>query len=177
MSTTVQNKKVSATDKRRAVVEERLLEGEEIVEEAYIHNGIYWKTVAVFLIAILVGFFIALELGVLLAVVSVLMAIHANVKKSILLLVITNKRILARYGILQVDVVDVHFDKVESVELERMMPGYVMGYSNVVMSGTGNRYIVIPYVGNGMKVRRSFNELVLNEGAGRKVIIEADRSK
>jgi hypothetical protein len=81
------------------------------------------------------------------------------------MLVVTNKRVLARYGLLQVDVVDIHFDKIESMELERMLPGYIMGYSNIVVMGTGNRFIVIPYVANGIQLRRAYNERVLNKSA------------
>jgi hypothetical protein len=36
-----------------------------------------------------------------------------------------------------------------------------MGYSNVVLMGTGSRFIVIPYVANGVAVRRAYNEAVL----------------
>jgi hypothetical protein len=152
--TTESKPKVSAA-------EERLLPGEVIIESAYIHPGIFWKAGAVFVFAVIVAILLPIQLGILLGVVSVIMAIYAIIKKEILMLVVTNKRILARYGILQVDVVDVHFDKIESVELERMLPGYIMGYSNVVIMGTGSRYIVIPYVGNGIAVRRAYNEAVL----------------
>jgi hypothetical protein len=152
-----------------AAAEERLLPGEVIRESAIIHNGIFWKAAAVFILAVLVAIFIVVELGILLAVTAVLMGIHAIIKKEILMLVVTNKRILARYGILQIDVVDVHFDKIESLELERMLPGYLMGYANIVIMGTGNRYIVIPYVGNGIAVRRAYNEMAL-AGKGETVV-------
>ncbi len=145
----------------RAAAEERLLPGENIIETAVIHNGIFWQSAAVFILALLVAVFLVRELGALLGVVAVLMAIYAIIRKEILMLVITNKRVLARYGMLQVDVVDIHFDKLESMELERMLPGYIMGYANVVMMGTGNRYIVIPYVANGVQLRRAYNEQAL----------------
>jgi hypothetical protein len=148
-----------------AAAEERLLPGEVIRESAVIHYGIFWKAAAVFILAILVALFVVKELGILLAVTAVLMAIHALIKKEILMLVVTNKRVLARYGLLQVDVVDIHFDKIESMELERMLPGYIMGYSNIVVMGTGNRFIVIPYVANGIQLRRAYNERVLNKSA------------
>ena len=151
---------------------ERLLDGEEIVAQAVIHRGIYWQSAAVFILSVLVALILAIELGVLLAVVSGLMALYAMMKKSILMFVVTNKRILVRYGILQVDVVDIHFDKVESIELERMLPGYIMGYSNIIAMGTGNRYIAIPYVQNGPQLRRAYNELVLNEHKGKEVVVE-----
>ncbi len=115
-----------------------------------------------FLFSLIVVAFVQ-ELGILLAVVAVLMAIYATILKEILMLVVTNKRVLVRYGILQIDVVDIHFDKVESVELERMLPGYLIGYANVVIMGTGNRYIVIPYVANAVDIRRVYNEQVLAE--------------
>lgn len=154
-STTPKGKKASAA-------EERLLPGEVIIESAVIHMGIFWRAAAVFIFAVLFTLLTQIvQLGMLLGVVAVLMAIYAIIKKEILMLVVTNKRVLARYGILQVDVVDMHFDKLESMELERMLPGYIMGYSNVVLMGTGNRFIVIPYVANGIALRRAYNEAVL----------------
>ena len=160
----------TSSAKKRAAIEERLLDGEEIIQHSYIHIGIFWKPVAVLIIALLVGFFIVKELGMLLLITAALMAFYALIKKEILLLVITNKRIFARYGILQVDVVDIHLDKIESLELERMVPGFIMGYANVVIMGTGNRYIVIPYVGNAIAMRRAYNQIALGEGAGSKKV-------
>jgi uncharacterized membrane protein YdbT with pleckstrin-like domain len=142
-------------------LEERLLPGESIIAQAVIHDGIYWKSVAVFIIALLFALFVFVELGVILALFGLGMVTTAILKKEILMLVVTNNRVFVRYGILQVDVVDIHFDKVESVELERMLPGYLMGYSNVIIMGTGNRFIVIPYVANGIEIRRAYNEQTL----------------
>lgn len=146
---------------KKVAVEELFVEGEDVVITAKIHDAIYWKSVAVFIISLLVAVFLVIEIGALLAFVSVLMFVHALFKKEILQLVVTNKRIFVRYGILQVDVVDIRFDKIESVELERMLPGFIFGYSNVVIMGTGNRYIVIPYVRNALNIRRAYNKITL----------------
>ena len=147
----------------KADIKSMLVEGESIVEQGVIHDGIYWKPAAVLLMALLVALFIVVELGVLLAIVAIIMFVHATIKKEILLFVLTDKRVFARYGILQVDVVDIRFSKIESIELERMLPGYLMGYANLIISGTGNRFIVIPYVGNGVQIRRSYNRLTLSD--------------
>lgn len=155
--------KEKAVEKKESDVEERLLEGEEVLAQAVIHWGIYWKSGAVFLLALIFYALVAPELGLLLIAVSILMVLYATIKKKILLLVVTDRRVFVRYGILEVDVVDIHFDKVESIELERMLPGFIMGYSNVVMLGTGQRYIVIPYVANGPQIRRAYNEKVLGD--------------
>ena len=148
----------------QADIHERLVEGETILKTAVISDFIYWRAVAVFIFAVLLALLVpmVMELGVLLAIVAFIMAAHATILKSILMLVITNKRVLVRYGILQVDVVDIHHDKIESMELERMLTGYFMGYANIVIMGTGSRYIVIPFVANGIELRRAYNEISLN---------------
>ena len=147
----------------KADVESMLVEGESIVEQGIISDGIYWKAAAVFVIALLFAFFLAIELGVLLVVVVILMVVYATMLKGILMFTLTDRRIFVRTGILQVDVIDIRFSKIESIELQRMLPGYILGYSNVVVMGTGNRYIVIPYVSNGVEIRRSYNRLTLSD--------------
>ncbi|MCB9983184.1 MAG: PH domain-containing protein [Rhodospirillales bacterium] len=146
---------------KRANPESLLVPGEQIVEQAVISSpGIYWKSIGVFVFAVIVSLLV-FELGVLLAVTAVIMFAYATIKKEILMLVLTDKRMFFRYGILQIDVVDIRFSKIESVELERMPPGYLMGYSNVVIMGTGQRYVVIPYVANGPEIRQAYNRLTL----------------
>lgn len=153
-------------------LKERLVSGEQVLVTAEISAGIYWKALAVFVFAVVVAVGLAVELGAVLGFAAVGLAIYAILLKEILLLVVTNKRIFARYGILQVDVVDIHFDKIESLELGRMLPGYLMGYANVMVMGTGGRVIVIPYVSNGPELRRAYNELVLGEGAA--AVVQTD---
>ena len=155
----------AARKTREALIRERLLTDEKVIANATISSGIFWKAIAVFIFAIVVAVFFAKELGVFFAIVSVLMAVYAIILKEVLLFIVTNKRIMVRYGLLQVDIVDIHFDKVESVELARMLPGYLLGYSNIVVVGTGGRVIVIPYIENGVALRRAFNEMTLNRSA------------
>ncbi len=150
--------------KQENSIQSRLVAGEDILVQSVIHPGIYWKPAACLLLAFLF-FFVATQLGFLFTFFALLYFFYNYVRASILMFVVTNKRILARYGILMVDMVDVHFDKIESIELERMLPGFLLGYSNLVVMGTGNRLIVIPYVGNGEAIRKAYDEATLtNKG-------------
>lgn len=141
--------------------ETTLLEGEHILARARIHDAIYWPCAAVFVLALLFAVFVARELGMFLAFVAVLLTAYTILKRQILSMVITNKRILSRVGILQVDVIDLHLDKIESIELERMPLAYALGYANVVITGTGNRMVVVPYVVNAPEIRQAYNQQVL----------------
>lgn len=147
----------------QSMIEGRLVAGEEVLAVSRVSNGIYWKSIAVFVLGLLFAVFVAARLGALLFVVSALMFVYAYLRKNVLLCVLTTKRVMARAGIIKVDMVDIRFDKIESIELEQMLTGYAMGYANLVVTGTGNRYINVPYVANGVIVRRAFSEIVLGE--------------
>lgn len=138
-----------------------MVSGEEVILRAKIHNAIYWKSVAVLAIGLLFLFFVARPLGYLLLTVGAIMVALAMITKHYLLLAITNKRVLARYGLLQMDVVDIRFSKIESIDLERMLPGHLFGYASVVVMGTGQRFIRIPYIANAEAFRRYHNEITL----------------
>lgn len=144
----------------RAAAETVLVEGEEIVVMAEIHPAIYWKGVAVVIFGILVALGAPL-LGAFFGFVGLVMLAMAVLTKHFLLLALTNKRVLTRYGILQVDVVDIHFRNIESVETERMLPGQIFGYANIVITGSGNRYIRVPFVANAVQFRRAYDEISL----------------
>lgn len=148
---------------KKAFIQDRLVEGEEVLAEAVISPFIYWHSVVVAIIGAVVYFKVVSTLGNLLFIVAGLMALYAAARKAILLLVVTNKRVLTRYGILQMDVVDLHFDKLESMELEQMPTGMIMGYHRIAIQGTGNRYISIPYVANAPAVRKVYNEISLKD--------------
>lgn len=147
----------------RAMIEDRLVKDEHVLGLSRIHPGIYWQSVVVFILAMAVGLFLAKPLGVLLLVVSLLMSIYAFLRKKFYLIVMTNKRVLVRAGLLMVEVVDIRFDKIESIELEQMLPGFLMGYATMVVMGTGNRYISIPYIGNARYLRKVFSKITLEE--------------
>lgn len=146
-----------------ATVKDMLIDGERVVLWGHVHWGIYWKSAVVIALGLLVMFFLVMELGAILLIAGALMAAHAVLKKHVLLLVLTDKRLLMRYGLLQVDVVDMRFQNIESIELERMLPGFLMGYANVVIMGVGQRYVVIPYISNGPAFRRKFSEMTLSQ--------------
>ena len=145
-------------------INDMLVKGETIIEEARISQFIYWQSAAILILAILIALTLAIELGALLAVVALIKFAYATLKREILMCTLTDRRIFVRYGILQVDIVDIHFDKIESIELERMPTGYLMGYATLIIAGTGNRFIAIPYVDNAIAFRRAYNRLTLEDG-------------
>lgn len=169
-------KKTSSRSFQDEQIDSMLVRGEEVILRARLHNAIYWKSVAVLLFAFLI-FTIAAPLGIMLLVVGLIMLCVTILTQHYLLLAVTNKRVLARYGLLQMDVVDIRLSKIESIDLERMLPGHIFGYANVVVMGTGTRMIRVPYIGNAEAFRRYYNEMVLAEEGNEEVEDEIRKNK
>ncbi len=168
MTDTQQKKRQSQTSRQNEAPQDAelrniLVKGEEVILRARFHGAIYWKSVAVLILSVFFALLFIREIGVILGIFGALMLCASILTKHYLMLVITNKRVLARYGILQMDVVDIRLSKVESIDLERMLPGHVFGYSNVVVMGTGQRMLRVPYIANADAFRRFYNEMVLIE--------------
>ncbi len=170
------SKKNSSRSFQDKEIDRMLVTGEEVILRAKLHNAIYWKSVAVLLLAFFI-FTIAAPLGIMLLIVGLVMLSVAILTQHFLLLAVTNKRILARYGLLQMDVVDIRLSKIESIDLERMLPGHIFGYANVVVMGTGARMIRVPYIGNAESFRRYYNEMVLAEEGNEEAEEEIRKNK
>lgn len=137
-----------------------LTKDEKVIGQAYIHWGIFWMPAVVlfFALILLIQVF---EIGLIILVFGLLLLGRAYLHYRVMMFVITNKRVLMRYGLLQMDVVDMRFKHIESIELERMPTAMIMGYSTLQIMGTGQRIVRIPYVANGPQIRRVYNDIVL----------------
>lgn len=157
-------------------LERMMVKGEEVLLRAELHDAIYWKSYGVLAFALMMWFVIK-PFCILFGIVGALMLCTAILTKHYLLLAVTNKRILARYGLLQMDVVDIRLSKIESIDLERMLTGHIFGYASVVVMGTGQRLIRVPFIRNAEEFRRFYNEMVLVEEGNEETAAELKASK
>ena len=134
--------------------------GEQVVSMAVISGGIYWKGIALFIVSVLV-MLKAFSLGAFLMFVSLLMLSIAYLTKYYLLLGATNKRVIIRSGIVNLDVIQLRYSKVESVEQSWTIIGQILHYASVVITGTGRRVVVIPFVANAAEFRSAINAILM----------------
>ncbi len=144
---------------------------EKVIRVAQIHWGIYWKAAAVGVIALLLlisAFF--RPLGIFMALVVFIMFSLATLYKHFLLLVLTDKRVFLRHGILRVDTIQIRHSRIESVETERTIMGLILGYAAVVIYGTGSRRTAIPFIADALEFRNELDEMLTayEEGASRR---------
>lgn len=149
---------------RRAYNRDRdfLNEGEEVRMRAYIHPGIYWRAMAVFFLSIILLIKV-FNLGVFFLLVSLLMFMFAQATKHYLLLVLTDQRVVIRFGILNLETIQMHYNKIESVEVVWPPMGRVFGYGSIFISGTGSRVVSVPYIGNAREIRVAIDKLITRQ--------------
>ncbi len=139
-----------------------LLDDENVLLEAQIHWGIYWKGAVLLTFALYLFFFTPADnLGILFGAIAIIVLLIAWITKYFLALVITERRVLARWGILRLDFVDMRFSQIESAEVSRSLIGRILGYGSIILAGTGQRVVIVPFVGNSGQFRRALNEILL----------------
>lgn len=140
-----------------------LMPGETVLRVAQVSSGIYWKGVVFFIFSIIVMIFIALPLGGFFMFVSVLMLAVSYLTQYFLLLAATDKRIIIRAGIINLDTIQFRYSKLESVELSRTIIGQILGYATVVITGTGSRITMVPFIADASEFREDLNKVLFEQ--------------
>lgn len=134
-----------------------LRDGETLTLMGQIHYGIYWKAAALggLSLILLLSVF---NLGVFMLIITALAFAYAALTKHYLLLALTNKNVIIRFGIINLDTVQVQMNRIESVQLARTIMGRLLGYASVVVTGTGNRVMMIPFIANADQFRAALEQ-------------------
>lgn len=138
----------------------RLLEGEKILRAAQISNGIYWKACVIFIFALLlVLLFPAIRnLSLFIIFIAFLKFGYAYATKMFLRCILTNKRLIIRSGIIRIDTLQINLDRIESVEIGRTIIGQVLGYGDILVTGTGSRISIVPFIDQPATIRNDIEQ-------------------
>jgi uncharacterized membrane protein YdbT with pleckstrin-like domain len=73
-------------------------------------------------------------------------------------LAFTNKRVIAKFGFISRQTVELNINKVESIQVNQGIFGRIFNYGTLVISGAGNPQAPIPGISDPMSFRRAFME-------------------
>lgn len=71
-------------------------------------------------------------------------------------LAVTNKRVIAKTGLIQRDTIEMFLSKVESVHVEQTVMGRMFNFGTVVISGTGAQNAAFRRISHPLEFRREF---------------------
>jgi len=73
-------------------------------------------------------------------------------------LAITSKRVIAKFGFVSRQTVELNITKIESIQVNQGVLGRVFDFGTLVISGAGNPQAPIPGISDPMRFRRAFME-------------------
>jgi uncharacterized membrane protein YdbT with pleckstrin-like domain len=126
-------------------IDESLIPGEVLVHRAHVS---WWSQAGMVVLGVLL-------LIVLVGLVFIAVAwirIHSTE------LAITNKRVIAKFGFVKRNTVEINLDKIEAVRVEQSFWGRMLNFGTILMSGTGGSLEPIPNIADPLVFRRKFME-------------------
>ena len=73
-------------------------------------------------------------------------------------LAITNQRVIAKFGFIQRNTVEINLDKVEALKVEQGLWGRFLNFGTIFISGAGSSVAPIPNIADPLVFRRKFME-------------------
>ncbi|SMB21978.1 conserved protein of unknown function [Sterolibacterium denitrificans] len=73
-------------------------------------------------------------------------------------LAFTNKRVIAKFGFISRQTIELNISKVESIQVNQDILGRICNFGTLVISGAGNPQAPIPGISDPMSFRRAFME-------------------
>lgn len=127
------------------------VEGSLIKDEKILYTGqVSWWSMAP-LILLSIPLLFLMGLGLVLWVVAYIRCKSTE-------LAFTNKRVIAKFGFISRQTIELNVHKVESVQVMQGMLGRLFNYGTLVISGAGAPQAPIPGISNPMAFRRAFME-------------------
>ena len=75
-------------------------------------------------------------------------------------LVITNRRVIAKFGLIRRNTIELNLSKIESIRVEQSILGRLLNYGTVFLIGTGGSKEPIPRISHPLEFRRRYDEIL-----------------
>jgi len=99
-------------------------------------------------------------IGIALLALGVIWLVSGLIKRSSTELAVTNRRIIAKFGLIRRSTIELNLSKVESIRVEQSIMGRLFGFGSVIVTGTGSTMDPISYVADPIKFRQAIEAAV-----------------
>lgn len=125
-------------------VESSLTKGEEVVYRGQVS---VWSLAPLLLVGfVLLGF---MGLGLIFWAIAAIRYFTTE-------LAITNKRVIAKFGLISRSTIELNLQKIESIQVNQGIFGRMFNFGSIVVAGAGNPKAPIPGISRPLDFRRAF---------------------
>lgn len=126
-------------------IDESLVPGETVLHRARVS---WWSQAGLVVLGVLL----------LVVVVGIFFILVAWIRVHSTELAITNRRVIAKFGFIKRDTVEINLEKVEALRVEQGFWGRILNFGTILMTGTGGSIEPIPNIADPLVFRRKFME-------------------
>ncbi len=90
----------------------------------------------------------------------ILFTISAWLKRNLIEMVCTNKRVVKRTGIVNVTTEELNRERIESVEIRQSILGRLFNYGDILFSGTGTSKVVFTFINQPRLMKKVIDEVI-----------------
>ena len=150
-------------------IDENLIPGEQIVYKAEVHWLVYFPAMFNVLLAVLLFLFSKFVMHshsylTLLSLVPLLVAAYKAVQAYLHChyteIVITDKRLIAKFGFIRREMIELPLEKIESVIVEQTVMDRLIDAGSVGARGTGMAMAPVRYIDSPVGFRNALNEAI-----------------
>jgi len=91
---------------------------------------------------------------------SLAYTITAWLKRNLIEMVCTNKRVVRRTGIINVTTEELNRERIESVEMRQSIFGRIFNYGDILFSGTGTSKLVFKFINQPRTMKRIIDAVI-----------------
>jgi len=140
-------------------IKDNLMKDEKIITDGKVHWFIFIPSIVFLLIGLIVPSEIFLVKFILITA-SIIMLIKAFFAFISTELAVTTKRVIAKFGFIKRDTIELNHTKVESFNVNQGVFGRIFGFGTITINGTGGVKTPIPSIINPMDFRRKAIEQI-----------------
>jgi len=141
-------------------VEKNLMPEEKIITTGQIHWIVFAPGVVLLLLGGVFVFEKSTVFGSFLIVIAIYRLITAALVFSTTELAVTSKRVIAKFGFIKRETIELNLKKVESLNVSQGMIGRILSYGTIVINGTGGIKTPIPSIVDPLEFRRKTAEQI-----------------
>jgi len=153
-------------------IESNLIPGEKVIYKAEVHWMVYFPSIINLLLAFIIFYFgkYALHMeskalpyfAMVPVVVALWKAIQSYIHREYTEIVITDSRLVAKFGFIRREMIELPLSKIESVIVEQSIFERIIGAGSVGARGTGMAMAPVRYIDEPVKFRNFLNEAISN---------------
>ena len=90
----------------------------------------------------------------------IIFTVAAWLKRNLIEMVCTNKRVVKRTGIINVTTEELNRERIESVEIRQSILGRLFNYGDILFSGTGTSKVVFSFINQPRLMKQVIDEVI-----------------